>query len=323
MLPSVMPGPARFLQHEAHRLCLPLPMATTFDLYRSQLEPMLADPALTLLGLAAGAAESDAVPDPDTLSAMRRQVAKGVLSGVAPAKAWPFLAKGLMARRPSGMLDVLHDCGALARLLPELDALFGHAQSAGEADLVDIGEHQWRVVDETARRRAPLAVRFAALLYNLGKSDSPPQHLPAHYLHVERCLPRIEAICLRCGVAAELRDLALLTAAELERVHRAAPMRAASITALLERVDAFARPERFMDLMTVCACDYGAYRGNEARVYPKAILLDCAYQACLTVDERDVADGEPALHAQRLHEARAMAVARALRSERWAEEGSL
>lgn len=303
--------------------CLPLHMATTFDLYRSQLGPMLADPALTLLGLAAGAAESDTVPDPDTLSAMRRQVEKGVLSGFSPDKAWPFLVKGLMARRPSGLLDVLHDCGALARLLPELDALFGHIQSAGEAELVDIGEHQWRVVDETARRRAPLAVRFAALFYNLGKSDSPPQHLPAHYLHVDRCLPRIEAICRRFGVAAELRDLALLTAAELERVHRAAPMRAASITALLERVDAFARPERFMDLMTVCACDYGAYRGNEGRVYPKAILLDCAFRACQAVDAADVCGGESALGAQHLHEARVMAVARALRSERWTEEDPL
>lgn len=298
-------------------------MATTFEYYRSRLDPMLMDPALTLLNLAAGAAESDAVFDPDTLADMRRQVEKGVLAGFSPAKAWPFIAKGLMARRPSGMLDVLHDCGALARLLPELDALFGHVQSASETDLVDIGEHQWRVVDEAARRRAPLAVRFAALLYNLGKSDSPPQHLPAHYLHVDRCLPRIESICRRFFVPNELRDLALLTAAELERVHRAAPMRAASITALLERVDAFARPERFMDLMTVCACDYRAYRGNEERVYPKAILLDCALRACLGLDEAEVEGDTPESRAQHLHEARAMAVARALRSERWAEEGSL
>ena len=163
-------------------------------------------------------------------------------------------------------------------------------------------------------------VGFAALVFNLGKADSPPQHLPAHYRHVDRCLPRIEAICARFELAPELRELALLVAMELERVHRAAPMRAASITALLERVDAFARPGRYLDLLTVCSCDYAAYQGNEDKAYPKAKLLELAREACLKTD-REMDGDEVADDPARRHELRALAVASALSSQRWSEEG--
>ena len=281
----------------------------------------IVDPALILLDLAAGAAQPGGWLDPETLSDMTRLVKQGGLSSLDAAQAWPFLAKGLMGEQPSRMLVALRDSGALAKLLPEVDALFGHFQSADESEQVDIGEHQWRVLDKTASAHVPLPVRFAALLFNLGKSDSPPQHLPAHYRHVDRCLPRIEAICARFQVLPELRELALLVAQELERVHRAARMRAASITALLERVDAFGRPERYLDLLKVCACDYAAYPGNEFKEYPKARLLEQARNACLQIDGQIEQGNEPE-NSTHLHERRAMAVAGALRSQRWAEEGA-
>lgn len=142
-----------------------------------------------------------------------------------------------------------------------------------------------------------------------------------HYKHVERCLPRIEAIVDRFGLAAEVRELALLTARELERVHRAAPMRAASITALLERVDAFGQTARYRQLLLICASDFQAYPGNTGRAYGKALLLEQARTACLSVAVEDVTDGREAdpAAATALHEARALAVAAALRSERWAD----
>ena len=280
------------------------------------------DPGFVLLDLAAGAAQPGGWLDSETRSDMKRFVDEGGLSLLDPAESWPYLAKGLMGEQPSRMFAALRDCAALARLLPEVDALFGRFQSADESEQVDIGEHQWRVLDQTASCHAALPVRFAALLFNLGKADSPPQHLPTHYRHVDRCLPRIEAICARFQVAPELRELALLVAEELERVHRAAPMRAASITALLERVDAFGRHGRYLDLLKVCACDYAAYQGNEGKTYPKTALLERAREACLQADreiEAGEASGDPACR----HELRAIAVAGALRSERWAEEGAV
>ncbi len=277
-------------------------------------------PGLVLFDLAAGAAQPGGWLDGETRSDMKRLVDGGALAAVDPVAVWPCLVKGLMGEQPSRMFVALRDCGALASMLPEIEALFGQFQSADASDQVDIGEHQWRVLDKTAAVHAALPVRFAALVFNLGKADSPPQHLPAHYRHVDRCLPRIEAICARFELAPELRELALLVAMELERVHRAAPMRAASITALLERVDAFARPGRYLDLLTVCACDYAAYQGNEDKAYPKAKLLELAREACLKTD-REMDDDEAVDDPARRHELRALAVASALRSQRWAEEG--
>lgn len=294
----------------------------SFDLSRSGLAPLMASPALTLLALAAGAARDGSGLDDDTRQAMRLQVDAGVLGDFIPADGWPQLAAGLMGEKPSAMFEILRACGALARLLPEVDALFGQAQIAPDNEMIDIGEHQCRVLDLLAAQGAPLAVRVAGLLYNLGKADSPPQHLPAHYQHVERCLPRIEAIVRRFRLSPEIRELAMLTAEELERVHRAAPMRAASIVALLERVDAFGCEARYRQLLVLCTSDYRAYPGNADRVYAKFWLLERARMACLALAGATCAESGQDNHADAAvtrREARAVAVAAALRSERWAD----
>ena len=72
--------------------------------------------------------------------------------------------------------------------------------------------------------------------------------------------------------------------------------------------------------MTLCACDFHAFPGRATRPYPKARLLATALEACRGIDAaalaQDLADDSEAA-AQAVLEARAMAVARALRSERW------
>lgn len=295
----------------------------SFDLSRSPLGPLLANPAVNLLRLAAAAAGPEGECDTETMALMRRQVAAGMLDDLDPALAWEEMARGLMTDAPSRMLWLLRDIGALRLLLPELNGLFGMPQSADDPPTVDIGEHQLRVVDEAARCRAPLAVRFAALVFNVGKSDSPPEHLPSHYRHMERALPRIHAICDRFALPDDYRDLAVLAMLEVERVHRAAEMRAGSIAAMLDRVDAFRRPERFAQLMSLCTCDFRAYPGRATRSYPKASLLATALQACTGVDEAALLaefEDDPAGAADALLEARATAVAVALRSERWAAD---
>lgn len=273
---------------------------------------VLTDPRLALFGLAAGAAEAGVPLDREALYAMGQWVADGGLADVAPFLVWPFLAQGLMAKQPSLMFEALRECGALERLLPEFSALFGCIQADNCGDLVDIGRHQLRVLDQTARAGAGLHIRVAALLFNLGKADSPPQHLPTLYRHIDRCLPRIDAICARFGVAAEIREFAWLVTLELERVHRASRMRAGAVTALLERIEAFDQRQRFTDLLGVCRCDFQAYPGYSETVYPKALLLEQAFHACLAADEmlrstKTVAD--PVL----MHETRAQAVALAFK----------
>jgi len=280
---------------------------------RRLLDGLPRQPAAALVRLAALAARPGGGIDAETRQLMRRQVAAGILAGAPQVALWTELEAGLMAPVPSRMLRALDDCGALQALLPEVAALFGVPQSADDPPVVDIGEHTLRVVDETARAGAPSALRFAALVMNVGKYDSPPEHLPSHYKHIERALPRIELICARFGVAPEGREMALLGLAECERVHRASRMRAGSIATLLARTDAFGRPVRFESLLTLCACDFRAYPGRAQQAYPKEALLRTALQACLAADR---AEGGEAGRDER----HTMAIARALRSLRWADD---
>jgi len=269
-------------------------------------------PALSILRLAALLAEAEAGPDEDSLDIMFEQVDAGFLMDIEPSQIWPELARGLMGRSPSKMIETLRECGALAQVLPETEDLFGVPQIADEPAQVDIGEHLLKTLAEAAHSDAPLPVRFALLVMNVGKADSPREHLPSHYKHIERGVPRIEAICERFGAPDECRELALLALTEGERVHRVSKMRAGPVAMMLDRLGAFGDPRRFDLLMQVCTCDYRAFGERSGAVYPKAALLDTALKACAEMDESAAGSS--------LDEARATAIAQAFRSLRWSED---
>jgi tRNA nucleotidyltransferase (CCA-adding enzyme) len=290
-------------------------MARKFN--RSLADLAQTHPALGIIRLAALLAEAEAETGSDELDLLFEQVDAGFLLDVAPSEIWPELVRGLMARWPAKMIETLRECGALGQILPEIEALFGVPQIADEPAPVDLGEHLKKSLYEAALCEAPLPVRAALLLMNVGKADSPPEHLPSHYRHIERGLPRIEAICRRLGAPDECRELALMAAAEGERVHRASKARAGPIALMLESLGAFDAPERFQLLMTVCACDYRAYGDRSRAAYPKASLLELALKACAEIDETELTGqgGEGGLR-----EARAAAIARVFRSQRWSGE---
>jgi tRNA nucleotidyltransferase (CCA-adding enzyme) len=275
----------------------------------SALPPAFAQihPGLSVLRLAALLAEEGGAIDDETLDLMFEQTETAALGATPAAEMWPELARGLMGAAPSLMLRALAECGALDIVLPEVAALSGVPQIAAP-DEVDLGRHLLHALDAAARQQAPLAVRFALLVMHVGKADSPREHLPVHYRHVERGAPRIEAICTRFGVPAACRALALLALAECERVHRVSEVRAGPVAAMLARLGAFDDAESFAALMQVCACDFAAYAGNTGQTYPKAALLERALRACSALGEgEDIAM------------ARAQAIARAFRSERWSD----
>ncbi|GAB4060516.1 tRNA nucleotidyltransferase [Uliginosibacterium sediminicola] len=283
-----------------------------FDFANTSLAKLFAQPGISLLRMAASTSTRAATLDSETLTEMRDAVEHGACEGLAALDIWPELLPGLLSTQPSAMLRSLRECGALAHVLPELDALFGKPQADSKGDLVDLGHHQLAVIDELASQDALLHVRLAGLLYNLGKADSPPEHLPTHYRHIERAVPRIQAVCARFALGAECLDLALLAVAEMERVHKATEMRAGALAVMLGRLGAFAQPQRFAALMQLCAADYRAFPDAGA-VYPKARLLDQALQACLSVNA-----GLSGASEEAVLEARAAAIAKALRSERFA-----
>ncbi|MEP9352918.1 tRNA nucleotidyltransferase [Xanthobacter sp. KR7-65] len=267
-------------------------------------------PGLALLRLASLVAEGSGA-DEDTLDLMFEQMEVGALDGLDGAEIWAELARGLMGARPGAMVKALRECGVLEIILPEISAVFGVPQITDTADEIDLGVLIVAALEEAARRAAPLEVRFALLVMHAGKSDSPREHLPVHYRHIERAAPRIDVICERFAVPGVCHDLALLALHECERVQRASPVRAGPLAAMLDRTGAFRDPELFEKLMLVATCDYFAYGDKTGESHPKVDLLTAARAACAGLDA--------GLDADEAAEARARAIAAAFKSERWAE----
>jgi len=246
----------------------------------------------------------------ETLALMRLMADNGEVDHLVPERVWQELSRGLMEARPSRMLEVLHACGALAKVLPELERLFGVPQPAEHHPEVDTGAHILRVVDQAAARRFPLPVRFAALLHDLGKGATPHAEWPHHHGHEATGAALAEAVSERLRAPADCRDLAVLAAREHGVIHDAASLRPATVVRLLERVDALRRPERFGQLLEACECDFRGRPGWEDRPWPAGSILRSALVAVQALDAGAIAaaTADKAQIAQRVHEARVAAL---------------
>lgn len=238
-----------------------------------------------LLWLAIATAHRDTPTiDPADLATMCCAVLMNAVESLSPAERWVWLASGLMAPYPSHFFAVLRACKGLRRLLPGLDALFGVPQLSDAAEPVDVGLHQMRVLDETARIEAPVAVRFAALMHKIGKGGTPREIWPSHFKHEQRAHALLDDLVPRIAVPAEILSLARMVIDEGDRVHRVSDMRAGPIAAMLERLRCESQPERFEQLLCVCTCDYAAYAGHSAADYDKARRLRLALAAYADTD---------------------------------------
>lgn len=252
---------------------------------------------------------------PETFALMGTMVANGEVDHLVPERVWQELAKGLMEARPSRMIQVLRQCGALARLLPEVDRLYGVPQRADYHPEVDTGVHLELVLDTAAARGEPLPVRFAALTHDLGKGTTPADILPRHIGHEARSLELLEGVCTRLRVPTDCRDLARLVARYHSDVHRVADLKATTLVKLLEQADALRRPQRFDQLLAACTCDFLGRGGDwPTRPYPSPDRLRHALAAVQTVDAAAIAKAcpDPRQIPEHLHRARVAAVSQAL-----------
>jgi tRNA nucleotidyltransferase (CCA-adding enzyme) len=226
---------------------------------------------------------------PETLALMRQMVAEGEADHLVAERVWQELSRGLMAPRPSRMLAVLRDCGALHVLLPEVDRLWGVPQRADHHPEVDTGLHLDLVLDMSARLGAPLAVRFACLCHDLGKGTTPAEVLPRHIGHEQRSVALLRGLCERWRVPRECKELAEVVAREHGNIHRSSDFGAAAVLRLLERCDALRRPERFDEVLLACECDARGRLGLAETPYPQAGRLRAARDAALAVDTTPLA----------------------------------
>ncbi|MFT3962289.1 multifunctional CCA addition/repair protein [Propionivibrio sp.] len=248
---------------------------------------------------------------PETLALMRRMTASGEVDHLVAERVWQELARGLMEATPSRMIRALHECGALGRILPALDRLFGVPQRADYHPEIDTGVHVLMALDCAAREGFALPVRFAVLLHDLGKGLTPAADLPRHPGHEGRGLRLVEEVCAYLKAPVECRDLALLVARYHGDIRRGPEMRASTIVRLLEKADALRRPQRFQQLLQACDCDFHGRLGWEDRPVPGRELFPAALEAAQSVDAAAIAracerkEDIPG----RLHAARVAAVA--------------
>jgi tRNA nucleotidyltransferase (CCA-adding enzyme) len=223
---------------------------------------------------------------PETTALMQRMVAAGEVDALVAERVWQEFSRGLMERAPARMFEVLRSVGALARLIPEVDALFGVPQPPAHHPEIDTGVHTLMVLDRCAATAQPLPVRYACLVHDLGKATTPADVLPRHIGHEQRGEDIIRAVNERLRVPVDCGELALLTAREHTNVHASEMLNASAIMRLLERCDAFRRPERFLQMLAACECDATGRLGLEDRPYPQRARLAAALKTAQDVDAR-------------------------------------
>ena len=223
----------------------------------------------------------------ETMALMRAMVARGEAAHLVPERVWAETRKALAEPEPSAFVRCLRECGALAVLFPEVDALYGVPQSPQHHPEVDCGKHLELVLDQCARL-APgddLAA-FCALAHDLGKALTPRDEWPRHIAHEHRGLAPVAALSGRLKVPAEHAQLAALTCRHHLDAHRALELKPATVLQLLEAFDALRRPERLDPFLVVCAADKRGRLQHENDAYPQADFLRAARDAARAVTAR-------------------------------------
>jgi tRNA nucleotidyltransferase (CCA-adding enzyme) len=276
------------------------------------------DPVRILRVARLSARFTDFTVAPETMELMRQMVDDGEVDHLVAERVWQELSRGLMEQQPSRMFELLRECGALRRLLPEVDRLWGVPQRPEYHPEVDTGVHLMMVLDMAARLKAPLTVRYACLGHDLGKGTTAPDLLPRHIGHEERSVRLLKGLGERLRVPLDCRELADVVAREHGNIHRSATLGPAALLRLLERCDAIRKPQRFAEVLLACECDARGRLGLEDQPYPQAARLHGVLDTVLAqptqaIVEHALAQGHSGKKVGELiHAARVQTVARHL-----------
>jgi tRNA nucleotidyltransferase (CCA-adding enzyme) len=253
--------------------------------------------------------------DPDTMETMWTMVFEGLLDNLVPERVWKELSRGLMEVKPSRMLQVLRQCGALEKILPEVDALYGVPQPEKHHPEVDTGIHIEQVLDYAASQNFDLPVRFACLMHDLGKALSPKDTWPAHHGHEGAGADLVSNVCVRLNVPMTLAKIAIQTTTWHGVIHQSMKVKHTTIVKLLRHCDAFRNPDRFQYVLQACMCDARGRKSDtvsfENVEYPQAMRLSGALWAARQIKGNEIAkqfQDRPEYIAVSMHAARARAI---------------
>ena len=230
----------------------------------------------------------------ETMRLMQSMVEDGEVDALVPDRVWKETELALVGRDARVFIETLRACGALHVLYPEIDVLFGVPQPAKWHPEIDTGVHVMMVLDQAEKLSADLDVRFAALVHDLGKGNTPPSKLPSHPGHELRGCKLIRRLAERLPVPNACRDLGLMVSEFHTHVHRAFELRPKTILKVLEKTDAFRRPDRFERFLLTCEADARGRGGLEDRDYSQADLFRGAFAAAASIDAGAIASASEA-----------------------------
>jgi len=246
----------------------------------------------------------------ETQDLMRTMVTSGEVDALVAERVWQEMVRALGEKDSAQFFEVLRSCGALQRLWPALDKLWGIPQPAQHHPEIDTGVHTMMALGIACQLSTDTVIRFAVLCHDLGKGDTPPKEWPSHRGHEERGVARIQEFCRRYRVPSEYKELAVLVSRFHLHCHRVAELRSDTLLKTLERLDAFRQPERFEKFLLACEADARGRAGLETAQYPQAARMRRAYQVAKAVSVQPlIAMGlEGAVLGERLHQERVRAI---------------
>lgn len=251
--------------------------------------PAFVEDPVRILRVARFAARFEFTVAPDTLQLMQTMVGNGEADALVAERVWQELHKTLLTQHPHIFLQTLRACGALAKILPEVDALYGVPQTAEYHPEVDTGVHMEMVMQQVAQISADPLVRFAALTHDLGKGITPAHVLPSHKGHEQAGVPLIKALCERLRVPNKYRALALAVGEYHLHMHKMFALKASTILRVLEKTRSLLDTERAQQIADACLADARGRTGFETRDYPQARLFVELQQAAAAVDAATIA----------------------------------
>ena len=220
----------------------------------------------------------------ETMQLMKQMVEEGEVDALVPERVWQEMEKALGERSPSRFIEILRDCGALERILPELDRLFGVPQPEEHHPEIDTGIHTLMVLQQACRLSDDTEVRFAALMHDLGKGVTPESEWPQHIEHEARGADIVLDVCKRLRIPNEYRDLAERTARFHLHYHRALELKPSTVVKTLEQLDAFRKPRRFEKFLLASEADARGRPGHENKTFPQGAFFRKAFEAAREVD---------------------------------------
>lgn len=250
--------------------------------------PAFAEDPVRILRTARFAARYGFQVAPETMCLMKSMVENGEVSALVPERVWQEISRGLMEKTPSKMFAVLKECGALAVILPEINALYGVPQRADYHPEIDCAVHTLMAVDYAAQHAFSLPERYATLTHDLGKALTPPDILPKHHGHEKAGTTPVKTLNKRLNVPKDCAKLALLVVENHGLFHSISELKATTIVDILHKTDAFRQPEKFISAVKIGFADTRGRRTFEHAPYPQFDHWQSVLKICQEIDIQSI-----------------------------------